>query len=629
MTETPTLAARTSGDEFTLEQALAHHRAGRLARAEAIYGNILANDARHPDALHLLGMIELQRGHHDVAVQMIGQAISINPKEAAYHSNLGTVVQAQGKLDEAGACFERALALKPDWAEVHSNLGNVLEKQGRLAEAAACQERALSLKPDCAEVCSNLGNIRHAQGKIDEAVAFYERALAIKPDYVDAHNNLGTALLSQNRVGEAVAHYERALVLQPDYAAAHNNLGNALAKQDRMDEAQAHYERALVLKPDYASACNNLGNVFKEQGKFDEAMAHYGRAIAIRPDYAEAHLNRSEIKSFRHGDDDLAALEALAGAENLSADKGLYIHFALAKAFEDTGDYTQGWEHLRKGNAQKRTQVDYMEKGVLALFQRISSVFNRGLLNRVERAGDPSSVPVFVVGMPRSGSTLIEQILSSHPQIHGAGELTILENMETGYPESILALDGAALRRLGQSYLGHLPPAGNGKVRIVDKLLGNFLLIGLIRLMLPNARIIHSMRHPMDTCVSCYSKLFTNGLHFTYDLAELGRYYVAYSQLMDHWRSVLPPGAMLEVRYEDVVEDLEGQARRLIDYCGLAWDDRCISFHKSTRPVRTASAVQVRRPLFRSSLERWRRYEAGLGPLLDQLSPLLGRPGLY
>jgi tetratricopeptide (TPR) repeat protein len=623
--------AFTLVDKDTLEQALGHHRAGRLAEAEAIYRDILANDAQHADSLHLLGMIELQRGHHDVAVQMIDQAIAINPKEAAYHSNLGTILQAQGKLNEAIACFERALALKPDWAEVHSNLGNVLENQGRLEEAAACQEQALSLKPECAEVCSNLGNIRHAQGKVDDAVACYRRALALKPDYVDAHNNLGTALLSQNRIEQAVAHYERALALQPDYAAAHNNLGNALSKQDRTDEAQAHYERALVLKPDYANAYNNLGNVFKEQGRFDDAMAQYERAIAIRPDFAAAHLNRSEIKSFRHGDGDLAMLEALAGSEGLSADNAVYIHFALAKALEDAGDYAQAFEHLRKGNAGKRAQVNYKEEGVLALFQRISAVFNRGLLNQFEREGDPSSVPVFVVGMPRSGSTLIEQILSSHPQIHGAGELTAIETMEsTGlfeagdpplpYPESISAFDRQGFRRLGQSYLSRLPKVANGELRIIDKLLGNFVHIGLIRLMLPNARIIHSTRHPIDTCVSCYFKLFNTGLHFTYDLAELGRYYLAYSQLMDHWRSVLP---MLEVSYEDVVNDLEGQARRLIDYCSLPWDDRCLHFHKSTRTVRTASAVQVRQPLFRSSLQRWRRYEAELGPLLDELRILI------
>ena len=304
-------------------------------------------------------------------------------------------------------------------------------------------------------------------------------------------------------------------------------------------------------------------------------------------------------------------LEALAASDDLPADQALYIHFALAKALDDVRDYGRAFEHLRQGNALKRERIDYDETGTLKLFEHISAVFDRGLFDRFQGQGDPSSVPVFVLGMPRSGSTLIEQILASHPQIHAAGELTILENSP---------MDVTAFRRLGQSYLSQLPKVPDEKIRIVDKLPGNFLRIGLIRLMLPNARIIHTMRDPIDTCLSCYSKLFNTGLPFTYDLAELGRYYRAYSELMAHWRSVLPPGAMLDVSYEDVVDDLEGQARRLIDYCGLPWDDRCIDFHRSNRPVRTASAVQVRQPLFRSSLQRWRNYESGLAPLLDELA---------
>jgi tetratricopeptide (TPR) repeat protein len=551
---------------------------------------------------------------------MIGQAIAINPQEAAYHSNLGTILQAQGRLEEAAACFDQALALQPNWAEVHTNLGNILQKQGKLEEAEACQLRALALKPDFAEACSNLGLVRQAQGKLSEAVECYERALALKPDYVEAHNNLGTALLELDRVDEAVAQYERVLALNPDYASAHNNLGNALMTQDRINEAKAHYERALVLKPDYADACNNLGNVFKELGKFDDAMARYDRAIAIRPEFAEAHLNRSELKRFQHGDADLAALEALAGSAGLSADQALYVHFALAKALEDAGDYQQAFQHLCQGNALKRAQIDYQEKNVLDLFQRICTVFDRPLFDRFPGAGNPSAVPVFVIGMPRSGSTLIEQILASHPRIYGAGELTTLEKMDGGYPESTLMLDRADFAQLGESYLSSLPKVTDGELRIVDKLPGNFLRLGLIRLMLPNARIIHTMRSPLDTCVSCYSKLFNKHLYYTYDLAELGRYYRRYAALMAHWRSVLPPGAMLDVCYEDVVEDLEGQARRLIDYCGLPWDGRCMSFHKSSRPVNTASAVQVRQPLFRGSLQRWRRYEASLGPLIDALA---------
>jgi tetratricopeptide (TPR) repeat protein len=607
-----------------LSDALRHHQAGRLMDAERIYRQILAIDPRHADSLHLLGMIAEQGGNHAAAVDLIGLAIAINPAAPAYYSNLGAILQAQGKLDQAAACCERALALKPDSAEVSSNLGNILQAQGKLDEAVRCQERALALQPDFPEACSNLGNARQAQGKLDEAVTWYERALAFKPDYADAHNNLGMALAALDRIDEAVAHYERALVLNPNHASAHNNLGNALASQDRMDEAASHYERALILNPDHAGAHNNFGNISKERGEFEDAMAHYGRAIAIRPDYAEAHFNRAEIQRFRPGDADLATLEALAASDDLSAGKSPYVHFALAKALEDIGDYARALEHLRQGNALKRRQIDYEEVAALKLFQRISTVFDRGIFDRFPGAGDPSSVPVFVVGMPRSGSTLIEQILASHPQIHAAGELRVLEKMTDAsqFPECVPALDGAALRRLGQSYLARLPALADGQVRIVDKLSGNFLRIGLIRLILPNARIIHSMRDPIDTCVSCYSKLFTAGLYFSYDLAELGRYYRAYSELMAHWRSVLPPGAMLDVAYEDVVEDLEGQARRMIDYCGLAWDDRCISFHETNRPVKTASAVQVRQPLFRSSLQRWRRYEAGLAPLLDELRDL-------
>jgi Tfp pilus assembly protein PilF len=437
------------------------------------------------------------------------------------------------------------------------------------------------------------------------------------------------------RVDEAVSGYRRAIALKPDYAEAHNNLGVALAAQGRIDEAVSHCRRAIVLKPDDAEAHNNLGTALCLQGKFDEATVQYGRAISIRPAYAEAHFNRAEIKTFRQGDPDQAALEALAGGDSLPAEKLPFIHFALAKALEDNGEYGRAFEHLRTGNASKRGQIDYNEAAMHEFFQRISNVFSAGVLDRLQGGGDPSQAPIFVLGMPRSGSTLIEQVLASHPQIHGAGELVDLGKAASAvlndcnplfqFPECIPSLDGAALRRIGESYLARLPVPGPGKTRIVDKLPNNFFFIGLIRLVLPNARIIHSVRHPVDTCVSCYSKLFASAQKFTYDLGELGRYYRSYSGLMAHWKSVLSPEAILDVAYEDVVDDLEGEARRLIDYCGLPWDDRCLTFHRTRRPVKTASAAQVRKPLYRSSLERWRKYEGNLGPLLDELGELVPR----
>jgi Sulfotransferase family len=336
----------------------------------------------------------------------------------------------------------------------------------------------------------------------------------------------------------------------------------------------------------------------------------------------EAHYHRAEIKTFRRGDPDLAALEKLATRDDLPAKKTPYVHFALARACEDVGDYATAFRHLRKGNDSKRLQINYDEPRVSRLFQRIMSVFDRALLDRFEGSGDPSETPIFVLGMPRSGSTLIEQILAGHPQIHAAGELGDLENAckrPAPFPECIPALDASALLKIGQDYLARMQVLANGQTRVVNKLPDNFLRIGLIRLILPNARIIHTVRDPIDTCVSCYSKLFASGQHFSYELGELGRYYRRYCELMDHWVSILPSGAMLKVSYEDVVNDVEGQARRLIEYCGLPWDDRCVSFHKTTRPVKTASAVQVRKPLFRSSLQRWRKYKSAIGPLLQAL----------
>ncbi len=538
-----------------------------------------------------------------------------------------------GRIADAAELYRRALALNPDLADAHNNLGIALAAQGRADAAVAHYERAIALNPSDASAHNNLGVTLADLARNNEAIAHYERAVGLKPDYASAHHNLGMALAAQGRQEEAVAHYRRAVAIQPGHADAHNNLGVALAALGKTGEAVAHYERALALRPDLADIHNNLGVALVEQGRVDEALPHYAAALALNPANVEAHFNRAELKTFRQGDPDLAALEALAGRDDLPPKKMPLIHFALAKALEDTGEYGRAFEHLRRANDLKRRQVQYDEAGVARLFRRIAAVFGSGLFERFQGEGDPSTVPVFVLGMPRSGSTLIEQILAGHPRIHGAGELPELERAAgavlnacarpAAWPECVPALDGATLRRIGQAYLARLPAVAEGKVRIVDKLPDNFLMIGLIRLILPNARIIHSVRDPVDTCVSCYSKRFTSGQSFSYDLAELGRYYRCYSELMTHWRAVLPPGAMLEVAYEDVVDDIEGQARRLIEFCGLPWDDRCVSFHETGRTVKTASAAQVRRPLFRSSLQRWRRYEAELGPLLRELGDVV------
>ncbi len=469
----------------------------------------------------------------------------------------------------------------------------------------------------------------HRAGRLAEAAAAYRQILALRPDRAEVWNNLGNVLKDQGKFDEAAVQYERAVALNPGLLQTYNNLGNVLREQGKLDEAVARYEQAIAPRPELAEAYDNLGKVLKEQGKFKEAAARYEQALALRPDFAEAHYNRSDLKTFRPGDPDLAALEALATDNRLPPAKMLYIHFALGKALEDVGDYPRAFEHLLQGNALKRREVHYNEAAHQQIFQRIVDVFDADLLERFAGVGDPSPAPIFVLGMPRSGSTLVEQILASHPQVHAAGELKNLDRVvktvtDAGgrpvpYPQGIATLDAAGFRRLGQAYLTSLPTPPAGKTRITDKAPGNFFHVGLIHLILPNARIIHTMRDPVDTCVSCFSRLDAVSSTFSYDLAELGCYYRWYYELMEHWRSVLPVGAMLDVTYEEVVDNLEEQARRLIDYCGLRWDDRCLSFHETSRPIRTASNVQVRRPLYRSSLARWRRYEAYLAPLLAEL----------
>ena len=491
--------------------------------------------------------------------------------------------------------------------------GALLAADGRIAEAVEYYRRALVLDPDQLIAHANLGIALIEQGRAGEAMPHLERAVALQPNHPDVHNNLGVALLAQGRVAEAISAYEQALARQSDHANAQGNLGTALAEQGRTSEAVPHLERGIALNPNHADALNTLGNIAKHEGRFTEALAYYDRAIAIRPDYGQAHLNRSEIKRFRPGDPEIASLEALAVHPGLAAVKALNIQFALGKALEDCGEYARAFEHFRQGNVLKRAQIEYDEAVELAVFRQTAERFGRDLLGQRHPAADPSCVPIFVLGMPRSGSTLVEQILASHPQIYGAGELTDFGAAIKAHPEAI-----------GPDYLARLPALPGGKTRLVDKLPGNYLNIGLIRWHLPNAKIIHTTRDPIDTCLSCYSKLFTYGHHYTYDLRELARTYGAYAELMAHWRAALPPGTMLEVSYEEVVEDLEGQARRLIEYCGLPWDNRCVDFHQAARTVKTASSVQVRQPLFRTSLQRWRRYEKELAPLIEELVTSMG-----
>jgi tetratricopeptide (TPR) repeat protein len=610
-----------------------HRLAGDRDAALAAGRRALALDPNLPQALNNVGIVHYERGEFDDAVAHYRQAVSLGPNYAEAHSNLGNALRAQKKYDDALLAYQKARQLRPDYAEAINNMGTALRDMGREAEAETAYRQALTVRPDDPGALNNLALVLKDGARFDEASAVLDRSLSVDPNNVKTLIYLALLRLDQKRIADAEMAAQRALRLAPDDPEAVNTMGLVRYEQQNLDEALICFSRSIALKPDFADGHNSIGNLLKERGELAGACEAYERAIALDPSEVAYYVNFVDARKFAADDPHLVALEAIARTQHPLVDTAQYqLNFSLAKAYDDIGRHDDAFACMLRANTVKRRRIAYDETRTLGLFDRIRAAFDRQLFGANAGGGCHSPLPVFVIGMPRSGTTLIEQILASHPAIHGAGELSEFDQLahqmcDAGgkafrVPEDTRILRPDDLLKLGEAYVAELQRLAPRAERITDKMPANFLYAGLIHLALPRARIIHVLREPRDTCLSCYSKLFTAEQNFTYDLGELGRYYRKYAELMAHWRAVLPQGRMLEIRYEDVIADLEGSARQLIEHCGLDWDPRCIAFHTSQRPVRTASAAQVRRPIYRTSLERWRAYEAHLAPLLAELGDL-------
>jgi tetratricopeptide (TPR) repeat protein len=658
------LAADPDNAEALHTLGLIAHQSGKLN--EAIDYLRRAAAAKPDVALYHANLGEMCRmaGRVDEAIAAGRRSLALNPDNPGALSNLGIAFFDQGKFEEALDHYERAIALQSDFAQAHSNRGNAFLRLKRFSEAEPCYRRALELQPNFADGWNNLGTCLREMGRLDDAETTYRKALDLQPNNPDTLDNLALALKDMSRLDEAAelmrralvidmardsfyAHYavilldqERfdeaaealnsALAINPNNHDAINQMGRVAFEKGDLEGSLLHCRRALHLKPDLADAYNNMGNALKELGRLKEAHEAYLEALRLDPSITGVYVNLADSKSFTPGDPHLAAMEALAAKPGgLSTTDRLQLDFALAKAYADLKDHARSFKHLLAGNAAKRATLKFDETAALAFFDRIKEVFTPALIEAKSGAGNLSPMPIFVIGMPRSGTTLVEQILASHPMVHGAGELKTLNDVVNtlqdgagnplAFPEIVPALDGDALRQIGARYLAEVRKLAPNGERVTDKMPSNYYFAGLIHLALPNAKIVHCVRDSVDTCVSCFSKLFTGEQIHTYDLAELGRYYKRYEQLMAHWRRVLPNERMLDVQYEEVVADLETQARRILEHCGLPWNERCLSFHRTDRPVRTASATQVRQPIYNSAVGRWKVYEKDLGPLLAAL----------
>ena len=668
--------------------------------AMAQYRHALALKPDYADAHYNLGNVLQGSQQPLQAVAHYQQAIASRPNFAEAHNNLGNALMALKRPHDAIVHYQRALALQGDNARVHTNLGTAWTLTNRLEPAIAHYQKALKLAgssalqaagdpvdaldrlkalacrpaiptlPAAFRTRCHLGTLLAALHRPDEAIAHFEQALRLVPDDADAHRHLGDVLRAIHQNDAAIARYRQALVIRPNDAAlcarlasvlqasgrsteaialgeralaldphaddAHGTLGSALMTLNRNEEALAQFAASLAVAGERAETHNNIGVALQLLGRAEEAAAAYQTAVRLAPKSVMTHFNLASLKTFSVGDPRLAALEALSKeADSLGEDDRIALEFALAKAFADLDERARSFHHLREGNARKRRQIVYDEPAIMAFLARVSATFTPALM-RVKHGGDPSPLPVFIVGMPRSGTTLIEQILASHSAVFGAGEREDLNqavlahfgprDAAANFPECLSTVTPETLRQFATHYLEGIIESAPRARRIVDKMPLNFLFVGLIHLALPNARIIHAIRDPADTCFSCFSLLFAGHQPFAYDLGELGRYYTAYEALMAHWRSVLPHGVMIDVNYEDVVADLETQARRMLAHCDLEWQPQCLDFYKTPRGVRTASSTQVRQPIYRHALGRWRRYEEFLQPLLRALNVVDSKP---
>jgi tetratricopeptide (TPR) repeat protein len=546
---------------------------------------------------------------------------------------LGDLLFEQGDAEGAEAAFaqhQRALVREPRLKPAAEALC-----EGRLADAERMLRQTVLANPSDLAGLHMLAEVALRQGRYADAEVLLARRLELDPSTDGARFSYASALFHQQKAAEALPHLERLLAADPEDAAFRNLMAACLALVGEFDRALKLYEGLLATYARQPLIWLNYGHALRTVGRSDEAIAAYRRCIALNPGLGDAYLGLANLKVARFTEGEVAAMSREAGRPGLAAETRGQLHFALGKALEDSGDYSASFEHYAAGARLRHAEAGYDPDVLSAQVERSKSIFTpRFFADRAE-FGAPAADPIFIVGLPRSGSTLIEQILASHSAVEGTMELPDLGFIakEIGwsdpgegaasYPASLERMDAARAAALGQAYLDATRVHRKlGRPFFIDKMPNNFQHLGLIQLILPRARIIDARRHPLGTCFSAFKQHFAQGQSFTYDLADLGRYYRDYVELMRHFDHVLP-GRTHRVIYEDMVEDTEGEVRRLLDYCELPFEDGCLAFYENDRAVRTVSSEQVRRPIFRDGLEQWRNYEPWLGPLKDALGPVL------
>ena len=608
------------------EAADAMRALGRVTEAVPLYERALLLNPRLVEARNNLGNAFLELHQNLDAARCYRLAAEAHPDNPVILCNLGNAQRLLGLLEEAKICLQRAIALDRTLSVAHSYLGLVHVALGQREAAVMNFRQAVELNPGDTAALNYLGGVLRELGRRRDAVEAFERAIAVTPSSAESHCHLGEVLFDMRRVGAAMDCYRRALNLQPTYAPAHLSLGMALRQQRLPSDAEASCRAALDIDPNYVEALSFLGELKADRGEFAQAEELFAKAIAIDPGFHSAFAGIATHRKMTIADSEWRrGVETLLG-KGLPLSAEVSLRYALGKYFDDVHQYDDAFDHYARANElTKRFGAAYDRTQFSALVTRIIGRFQPEFIRECRSSASTADLPIVIVGMPRSGTSLAEQILASHPAVFGAGELTFwhgaYRRLEQTAPTGVPG--GPLLADMAHNYLERLTAIGKDSLRVVDKMPANFLYAGLIHAILPKARIIHMRRHPLDTCLSIYFQNFFNIGAYANDLGNLAHHYREYLRLTDHWRATLPATALLEVPYEALIADQEGWTRRMLDFVGLQWDPKCLDFHATDRVVITASKWQVRQKINAASAGRWRNYEKFVGPLQS----LIERPG--
>jgi len=631
---------------------------GDMVAAEKAYQDVTRKDPPNAEAYHMLALIAYSGGHMVEAGERILEATTRNDDDPAIHANCGAIMNLLGRPQEAEAACRHVIDLDPSHAEAHSNLAVSLEVQGRLDEARDAALAAIERQSDYIEAHINLGNITLRRGDPEAAAKSFRMAIAINPDNLMARANLGIALRETGDLDAAEAECRAALDINGEFTEGHNSLGNVLReKQDwagakdafqaamvcrpgyleahlnlaavcfkagDIDGALAHYRDIISVQENFAEAYDGLGVVLLAAGQLDEAVEQFQKAVEIKPTLGSAQYNLASAAADGIGEADVTEMRALLRDKRLADQDRARIHFALGEINHQRGNFETAFADFEAGNQLGHSMLAQRGAGFDAdAFERridtIISTYTADVLAEGHDGFDATDKPVFIVGLPRSGTTLAEQIIANHPQVDAKGEMDAIRLLCSDNDVSMPGADEGTVSGIAEQYLDRLMAGAEDAARITDKTPFNFLYLGQIQLMFPAAHIVHCRRDLMDTGFSCFRQNFTAPHAWSMDLKDIGRYAQAYGRLMDHWQSVWPT-AMFDLGYEDLIADQEGVSRKLIDFLGLEWDPACLDFHTSDRPVLTASNWQVRKPLYATAVGGAKPYDEFLAELKSEFA---------